>query len=261
MYKINSLSEELNKWYKEKCQDGSLSWTNLHKSTGVSVPYIVKLAQGKGNPSYEKEKALLTETCDDLGAVYEYLKERHPKAMSKYDSNSFAKSENKARKFVNEQSVSTVKNSNLHRVYQLSSSGSYSVKEVVDIMGKSALKHIDYLKTNEVILVKDGIISRNPSYKNTIRNDFYSISSILKYNLDYLEEKYFLARDDEENSFNNEQNKIGGFAKNLNDEGIQVFTDDLIDFFKKEIEKLNDKKYVGDTPVYFNFIFGRFDDK
>lgn len=257
MHKIKSLADELNSWYKTKCEDGNLSWTNLHKSTGVSIPYIVKLAQGKGNPSYEKEKALLRETCSDTVAIYKYLKAKHPTSVSSLEE--FLKEENP--KLINDQSVNTAETESLHRIYQLSSTGTYSVKYIVELLGKSALRQISYLEKNRVVEVRKGFLHRNKEFKNTFVNDISAIIRILTHNLSILETKSILCRNDEENEFNSAHNKIGGFAKDLNTEGIDLFINDLHEFFKIEFEKLNDKKYSGNVPVYFNYLVGRFDEQ
>lgn len=257
--KITSLADELNRWYKEKCQDGNLSWTNLHKATGVSVPYIVKLAQGKGNPSYEKEKALLSETCDDVKAIYEYLKAKHPKAaISSIED--FTKSESN-RIMLNDNTIDPYGDETTMRIFFLSSSGTYSVKMIADIVGKKAYKHVEILETAGVIEVKNGVVHRDKKYKNTVLNRLPSLLNAVKNNLKLLEEKHYLSRYSDGTTFNSMHNKVGTIVKNLNQNGMDTFIADFFDFLQKEIVKLNDPQYVGDVPLFCSYVVGRYDEE
>lgn len=259
MHKINSLAEELNRWYKEKCQDGNLSWTNLHKATGVSVPYIVKLAQGKGNPSYEKEKALLSETCDDIKAIYNYLKAKHPKSVVSLEE--FTSDKDNNRKLLTDGTLDPCQDESTMRIFYLSSSGTFTIQQVVDLIGKKAYKHIELLQSAGIIEVKDGVVLRNSAYKNTLTNKLPTLIKTVRHNLKLLEEKHYLAKYNDGNGFNSSNNKVGTLVKNLNQNGIDTFVADFFEFLEKEIVKLNDSRYVGDVPMFYNFVLGRYDEE
>lgn len=255
---ISNMSEELNRWYEENCNQGNLAWSFLAKKSGVSVSQICKIAKGHvASPKYETVKALLEVLYpDDSIAVYEYLLKQYPRHTV-------------ALKGFSESKRSKVAVADRHlfrdiltfRVFKIADSGAFKVSQLEKEFGVTQIRpRIDALiKANYIEINENGFLVRSPYYEKTVLNEIASIAEEFHHVVDILASKKLVARNSD-TEIDEIFNRLTYYHSSFNAEALKEIGKETREFVNYIFTKYKDSKFQGDIPAFINIATGRFDN-
>lgn len=256
---ISSISDELNRWYEENCNNGNLAWSFLAKKSGVSVSQICKIAKGQvANPKYETERALFEAMFpENYVEVYEYLLEKYPRHNVALQGLL-----TKKRKRMPATGNELLKDRLTFRLFKFADAQCFKVSQLESEFGKSQVApRIEALLAAEFVEIdSSGILSRSPKYEFTVNADLVSVAEEFHHAIEILASKKLVAQNSN-TQIDQIFNRMTGMHDNYSEQALSELAADVNNFLNSMYTKYKDNKYRGPIPAFLNVATGRFDNK